>query len=144
MTAAYDTDFAAWADEQAELLRRRASNELDWENLVEEIESLGRSQRHEVYSRLMRICEHLLKLAYQQRIDPPKSWMATITEQRAELERLFEDSPSLRPYAAAQLAKAYTNGRKFAAHYTTELPAECPWTIEQVLDPEFWPQPRSD
>lgn len=144
MTAAYDTDFAAWADEQAELLRRRASNELDWENLVEEIESLGRSQRHEVYSRLMRICEPLLKLAYQQRIDPPKSWMATITEQRAELERLFEDSPSLRPYAAAQLAKAYASGRKLAAHYTTELPIECPWTIEQVLGPEFWPPPRSD
>src|SRR5689334_1934812 len=57
----YDTDVAAWSEQQAKALRRRAANEIDWDNVAEEIESLSRSDKREICSRLAVICEHLLK-----------------------------------------------------------------------------------
>jgi hypothetical protein len=149
----YETDFVAWADQQAALLRRRASGEIvndgfDWEHLAEEIEGVARNDRHQVVSRMATICQHLLKMAHQpeKQIDS-NSWASTIIEQRSRLELLLEDSPSLQPYAAASLGRAYSVGRRVAARGTgiTTFPAECPWTVEQVIDPDFWPddQPAS-
>jgi hypothetical protein len=136
----YDTDFVAWIDEQAAQLRARATNALDWDNLAEEIESMGRSQRQEVRSRLKRICQHLLKWQYQ-RDGRSRSWQTTIEMQRDDLEEVLLDSPSLRFYAATQLTKVYKAGRKVAVNETgiESLPEVCPWTIEQIIDPEFWP-----
>lgn len=133
----YKTDFMAWAEEQADALRRRSVNELDWENLVEEIESLGINQKHEVTSRLMRICEHLLKLAYLSDPYSENNWKNTVIEQRFQLEDRITSSPSLRPYAISQLDKAYRRGCKQVSH--PNLPTTCTWTIEQILDEDFWP-----
>ena len=144
----YDTDFVLWADEQAGLLRRRAGGEMvndgfDWEHLAEEIEGVARNDRHEVVSRMATICQHLLKIAHQpeKQIDS-NSWASTVIEQRSRVELLLEDSPTLVPYAAARLARAYSVGRRMAARETgiVTLPVECPWMIEQVLDPDFWPE----
>jgi hypothetical protein len=136
----YDTDIAAWAEEQAALLRQRASNALDWEHLAEEIEGVSASQKGEVRSRLALICQHLLKWQYQPE-HRSRSWRSTIRTQRDDLDDVLQGSPSLRPYAAAALAKAFSRGREKAEDETgvLRLPAECPWTIEQVLDREFWP-----
>lgn len=140
MSTKYDADFAAWAVEQAAHLRARAANALDWDNLAEEIESMGRSERREIYARLKLICQHLLKWEHQ-RSERSRSWRATIRTQRDDLERVLLDSPSLRAYAAAELARAYAAGQKAAIDETgvESLPAVCPWTIEQVTNPEFWP-----
>ena len=98
----YYTDVAAWAEQQARLLRRRASGELandaglDWENLAEEIEGVAASQKREVRNRLKVICQHLLKWRHSKRQPPPRSWRLTLDEQRYQLEDLFKDSPSLR------------------------------------------------
>ena len=54
----YDTDLYEWTKEQADALRRRAANELDWDNLAEEIESLGNSERREIRSRLKNLLVH--------------------------------------------------------------------------------------
>jgi hypothetical protein len=137
---AYSADIAAWAAEQAALLRARASNELDFDNLAEEIEALGASQRREVYSRLRRICQHLLKWKYQPEYQCP-SWRATIRTQRRDLERVLKDNPSLRPYAAVELANAYERGREDAEYETglLHLPADCPWSVDQVLDLNYLP-----
>ncbi len=136
----YDTDLAAWAIEQAAMLRQRSVNSLDWDNLAEEIEAVGISQKKEVYSRLWRICQHLLKWQFQ----PDRQcrgWRATIRTQRRDIEDVLQDNPSLRPYAATQLERAYQRGREDAEEETglLHLPAICPWTIEQVLDLEFLP-----
>jgi hypothetical protein len=96
----YDKDFFAWSKQQAEALRsaaRTGSNqELDWENLAEEIESLGKSDRRELASRISTIIEHLVKLGHSPAHDPRVGWRQTIHRERVEIERILEDSPSLR------------------------------------------------
>ena len=97
----YDTDILTWSERQATLLRRRAAGELvndadiDWPNVAEEIESVGRSERRELRNRMARLQQHLLKWRYQPE-HRSRSWRTTITTQRREIEALLADSPSLR------------------------------------------------
>lgn len=96
----YEEDFVRWTEQQSSALREAAgvgaNLPLDWENLAEEIESLGRSQRSELRSRLAVILEHLIKLEHSPAIDPRAGWMETISRERLNVEHLLEDSPSLR------------------------------------------------
>jgi hypothetical protein len=96
----YDEDFVAWTEEQAEGLRaaaRAGSNlQLDWENLAEEIESLGRSDRRELHSQIYRIIRHLAKLQFSPASDPRRGWRETIGDGRKEVELVLADSPSLK------------------------------------------------
>jgi hypothetical protein len=138
----YEQDFHRWLEDQAAKLRGRSHNELDWENLAEEIESVGRSQKREVRSRLERLIQHLLKW----QVKPGRrseSWRITISEQRTFIEGLLKDSPSLRKFPAEILADAYGAGRQEAIDETGMLasafPTECPYSLEQVLDRRFLP-----
>src|SRR6266436_557631 len=96
----YEEDFVRWTEEQSSALREAArfgtNLPLDWENLAEEVESLGRSQRHELRSRIAVILEHLLKLEHSPATDPRRGWMETIARERLEIEIQLDDSPSLR------------------------------------------------
>jgi hypothetical protein len=94
----YDQDFVLWTKQQATALRRsKGSNlPLDWENLAEEVESLGISQRTRLNSQIRRILHHLFKLEVSPRADPRAGWRATIRDARAEIQDLLEASPSLR------------------------------------------------
>ncbi len=144
----YDTDFLQWTERQAALLRRRAAGELandaglDWTNLAEEIESVGASQKREVRSRLMLICQHLLKWRYQPEYRS-RSWEATLYVQRRDLLTLFEDSPSLRVFAEQVLPSAFANGREAAERETGLLRMSddvCPWVLDQVMSFDFLPE----
>jgi hypothetical protein len=144
MPSEYDTDVALWAENQARALRAAARSgtnlPIDWENVAEEIEGVAASQKREVRSRLRRICQHLLKWHLQPDHQSP-SWQNTIVEQRRQLQDLFEDSPSLRQFAENALPAAYNNGREDAELETRlqHLPNQCPWTFEQVVAHDFWP-----
>ena len=96
----YEEDFIRWTEQQSRALREAAvvgtNSPLDWENLAEEIESLGRSQRHELRSRIAVIIEHLLKLEHSPAADPRRGWIDTIGRERLNIEDLLQDSPSLR------------------------------------------------
>jgi hypothetical protein len=136
----YDIDVNEWTKEQADALRRRAPNELDWDNLAEEIESLGISNRHQIKSRLEILILHLLKWKYQPEWQCG-SWRGSIREARHRLEDLISESPSLHALPADYLPKAYARAR-VKAHDETglyRLPEACPWTIEQILDADFLP-----
>jgi hypothetical protein len=96
----YEEDTAAWSEQQAAALRaagRGGSNHaLDWENLAEEIESLGKSLRLGLRSQIARIIQHTVKLEHSPAIDPRNGWRRTIGQARIEIDRILEDSPSLR------------------------------------------------
>jgi uncharacterized protein DUF29 len=141
----YDSDTARWAEEQAKALRSRSANALDWDNLAEEIESLARSDRREIRNRLAIICQHLLKWEFQP-ARRSNSWRSSVREARRQIAGLVEESPTLAPYPATQLAAAYAHGREDAAEETgmLHLPADCPWSVEEVLDRAFWPGPPWD
>ena len=141
-TATYKTDFYAWTRQQAALLQAEALEELDLPNLAEEIEAMGRSQKHRLENRLRVLLMHLLKLAHQANY-PTNSWLRTIREQRRRIELLLRDSPSLYMELADSLAYAYPRARKDAS-LETELaigtfPDDCPWTIDQILDLDWLP-----
>ena len=143
----YDEDFLLWSKEQAAALRAAAkggsNRALDWENLAGEIEDLGKSNRRELYSRLLVVLEHLLKLQYSPAANPRGGWKATIVRERASIEALLDDSPSLggelaelvnkaRPQAARSVAYSLSRRREPAAKL-----APPDYSVEQILGDWF-------
>jgi hypothetical protein len=144
MSDLYDTDVAAWAEQQAGALRRRAANEIDWDNVAEEIADVAASQKREIRRRLRVICEHLLKWRHhrQRRWWAGHGWRKTLTEQRRRLQDLFEDSPSLRRFASAAMQPAFANARQDVEQHVGSLALSddvCPWSLEQILSIDFPP-----
>ena len=139
---AYDLDFHAWAFEQAEALRRRSANEIDWENLAEEILSLGKQQRWELYNRLVVLLTHLLKWEFQAD-RRGRSWTAAIVIQRRDIARLLADNPSLRAAEDETFGESYLTARQKASGETDldveTFPQGAPFTLAQALDPAWLP-----
>jgi hypothetical protein len=94
----YDRDFYLWIQTTTQLLKERRWENIDWENLIEEIESMGRSERKKLKNRLIVTIEHLLKLMYWQaeKTYNARGWRSTIVEQRRQINLSLEDSPSLK------------------------------------------------
>jgi hypothetical protein len=138
----YEDDFVLWSERQADALRRRAANEIDWSNVAEEIEDLSNRERARVYGALRTMLVHLLKWRFQS-ATRSNAWRAAVVKARVRIAKLLRDSPTLRPYPAAVAAEAYADALPIAEAETglSDMPQACPWTIEQVLDPEFWPEP---
>lgn len=147
----YDTDFLAWTEEQARLLREaareRINTPIDWENVAEEIESMGRSELRAVESALVRVIEHLLKLEYSPAADPRGDWKVSVLEHRDRVARDLSASPSLR--GRIDIADIYKSGRKIAALglerdglRLSDLPPDCPYSLNQLLDEDWWPLNR--
>lgn len=140
------TDFAAWSVEQGVLLRRVAdgepiNEEVDWGNVIEEIEGLGRAQKNELATRVRAVLEHLRRLTASPANDPNPGWRTTIARSRAEIEALLEDSPSLRPLLDEIIATELPRARKIAATALAEhreqptVPLDqVSFTKDQVLD----------
>jgi hypothetical protein len=138
----YDTDFFAWTQEQARLLRAGKLAEIDLVNVAEEVRSLGSSEKREIRNRLTILIAHLLKWKYQPGVRSP-SWQRAVREQRDSISELIADSPSLRSYPRSVAHKRYDAARLAASAETgidfTLFPEDCPFTAEQILDPDFLP-----
>lgn len=141
-TTEYERDFHAWALENAALLRQRQFMEVDVENIAEELDSMGRSERHELVNRLAVLLAHLLKWRFQPE-RRGKSWRATIQEQRLRIHEHLAESPSLRHHLESSYLKAYRYAVLRVTQETpleeTALPVICPFTWEQMLDEGYWP-----
>jgi hypothetical protein len=141
----YEEDFPLWAERQGALLRARRFEELDLDNLIEEVEALARQDRREVESRAELILIHLLKLAYSPAPEPRRGWVRTLLTQRRALDRML--TATLRKHLQEQLTELYGQARRMAAvEMETDaiepevLPAECPYSIDEVLEAEWLPQ----
>ncbi|MCW5312314.1 DUF29 family protein [Nostoc sp. KVJ3] len=138
----YETDFYAWTQEQATLLRNEQWSQIDLQNLIEEIQSLGKQQRQELRNRLSILIGHLLKWQYQSQ-RRSRSWLATLRIQRLDIAELLEDNPSLKPYLEEALRKAYLKGVELAVGETDlpkrTFPVECPYSLSEIVDSDFYP-----
>jgi hypothetical protein len=141
-TPDYDIDFYAWTQAQAAALRDHKWDTLDVENLAEEIESLGRSERFAIESHLQNLLTHLLKWRYDPATEPRRGWRITI--RNARLDIVKRALGHLQNYPAQYLATAYRHAREDAADETdlplTTFPETCPWSVAQVLAADFWPE----
>ena len=139
----YETDFYAWTVETANHLRSKKLNELDIDHLLEEIEDMGISQKRALQSRLEILLMHLLKWQYQPDYINKSSWKGTIREQRTRISILFENMPSLKNKTQEQAKLVYRLAVMRAAKEIglneDKLPTELPYTIEQILDDNFYP-----
>ena len=139
----YEDDFAAWAFEQAELLRQKRFTEVDLPNIVEELESVGKEQRHALELSYRLVISRLLKWQFQPQLRS-RSWTQTIDRERANIERREEDNPSLAADAKRIVDRMYRYAVREAARDTdlpkSTFPAECPYSLEQLRDPDWMPE----
>ncbi|MYZ49791.1 DUF29 domain-containing protein [Propylenella binzhouense] len=138
--APYEFDFPRWAEQQARALRARNPAEIDWDNVAEEIESLGRNDRRAIAARLEVLIAHLLKCLVQPE-RRTRSWDLTIQEQRKRIALLIERSPSLADFPARQFEEAYREAVRLASRDTglaeKAFPAAAPFSADQALSPDF-------
>jgi hypothetical protein len=139
----YDRDFHAWAMDQADKLKTGRLSELDIQHLIEEMESMGATERRETINRLAVLLAHLLKWKYQPE-RRGKSWRLTIESQRMEVEEILSMNPSLRPRLAEFFEQAYVRAVVKAAKETRfdkrDFPEAPPFTVAEALDVDFWPE----
>ena len=139
----YERDFFAWAQEQAALLRSGDWAKADVEHIAQEIESMGKAEKRELISRLAVLLLHLLKWRFQPALRGT-SWRLSIEQQRLKIADHIDDNPSLKPLLPTALASAYRDARLEASAETglavATFPDGCPWSAEQTLDAEFWPE----
>ena len=142
MTNLYSTDFNLWTEQTIAALKSGDLQALDLDNLIEEIEAMTRSDKREIFNRLKVLITHLLKCQYQPQ-KKTNSWIKTINEQRDQIELVLADSPSLRPYLTSKLGEIYKKAKRDAVTETKltpeTFPTDCPFTEEQILDSEYFP-----
>jgi len=139
----YETDFYGWTQHQANALRAGNLAKLDLDNLIEEVESMGKSEKRELASRLEVLLTHLLKWKFQAE-KRSVSWELTIEEQRKRIARHLQENPSLKSLTPETCTETYDYA-VLAATKETKLhrsvfPKQCPWTFEQAMDNDFWPE----
>jgi hypothetical protein len=145
----YDEDFYAWTQHQAEVLRSMPcdDNRFDRDHVAEEIEDLGKSERHAVESQIIRVLEHFLKLAHSPADRPRYGWVGSIAEARRVLRQKM--TATLRRHGEHEFAELYDDAREAARLSLLEhgedaaaaaLPKVCPYTLNQILDRSWYPE----
>jgi len=141
----YDEDVILWSEQQARLLRAGRFAELDIEHLADEIEDVGKTEKREFASRMAVLLAHLLKWSRQPRMRT-RNWRLTIAVQRKRIALAIKVTPSLKAvmrdpdWREDMWLDALAQASKDAGLAVEDLPAACPWTMDEAADPEFWPE----
>ena len=148
----YDRDLQRWIEQTIQQLREREFGSLDVEHLIEELVDLGKAEKNALKSNLTILLAHLLKLRVQHDVpDMMKgSWFSSVLEHRQRVLNNLADTPSLKNFLVEAVEKAYPDSRKLAikegklAKFGVRVPEEseypmvCPFSIEQILDEDFY------
>ena len=141
----YETDYLKWIETTVEKLRVRDYANVDWENLTEEIEDMGQSERRSLKSNLIVVLTHLLKWQYQPEFRSG-SWRGSIVKHRRRIREALKESPSLKPYLEEVFAGCYADAVEQASAETglkfETFPQSYPYTSTEVLDRNFLPEDR--
>lgn len=149
----YERDFDAWIQQHIALLKQGRVNEIDVEHLIEELEDMGKSNLRELESRFIILIAHLLKwqfqfkqLSKQWKKYKGSSWQQTIIEQRLQIRKQLKNVPSLKTRIQNAVIESYPYASELAMKETrlpvSTFPENCPYTIEQLLDENFYPEPQ--
>lgn len=144
MSTLYQQDYNLWIEKTIKLIQEKNFNAVDWENLTEELDSLGKSDKRELRNRLIVLLEHLLKLAYWnlERENNQRGWRTTIREQRRQIKVLLDDSLSLQPFIEDIFAECYLIAREEIIEKTglssSVFPMESPFSAEDTLNPDYF------
>jgi hypothetical protein len=138
----YDQDFALWIEKTVKQLKSGDLSQVDLENLIEEVESLGKSQRKAVDNFLTRLLEHLLKRCYVVLPDCYRGWEIEIRNFRKELKKEFKYSPSLQRFMIEILEECYREALEAVKedYPDSNFPDVCPFAedIDGLLNHKFW------
>ena len=139
----YDLDFFRWTQRNAKLLKKGCFSQADIEHIAEEIADMGKSDRREVESFLMRLIMHLLKWQFQP-AQRSTRWVASIGDSRVQLRLIFKQSPSLKKFAMKSFVEVYLYARSQASRETglpfKAFPVKCPYTFDQLMNDDFLPE----
>ena len=137
----YDQDFALWVEENISLLKAKNYDAVDWDNLIEEVEGLTRSDKRELENRLTTLFEHALKRRYVPLSDCYRGWEVTLTRTQKQLRRVLKDSPSLRNYLISIIEDSYQEALvDVRGEYKQNFPDRLPFSkdVDQLLSEKFW------
>ena len=139
----YEKDFFAWSNEQASLLRAGKLAQADITHIAEEIESMGKTEKRELISRLRVLLLNLLKWKHQP-MHRTASWQNSIRTQRLDISDHLDDNPSLKSQMDDVMKRAYRGARLEASAQTglpeRTFPAKCPWDFAEIMKAGFWPE----
>jgi Domain of unknown function DUF29 len=138
----YEQDFYLWIQTTADLLKQKDFTQLDLDNLIEEIELMGRSEKWALRSHLEILFMNLLKYQFQVGWRS-ESWKYTVSTHRREVQKDLKENPSLKPYFYEILDESYESARNLALIETgmglSTFPETLSFTPAQILDPDFFP-----
>lgn len=135
----YDRDFNLWLEETVTALKTRNMAALDWDNLIEEIEDMGRSQKNTLESYLQRLIEHLLKLRYwtQEKERCNRGWRSEVVNFRNRIKRILKKNPSLKNYLVEQYPEIYQDAIATMSQQF-DIPVEKMTEVEKVLQDDYF------
>jgi hypothetical protein len=142
----YESDYYGWIQQNVRAIREGRLNEVDWLNVAEELEDIGKSERRAVRSQMGRLIEHLLKWSYQPKLRQRSqhSWRSAIKHARRSVGELLGENPSLKAQLAELLTAAYQDAVAQVVGETNlperTFPEICPWTFDQMIAEDFWPE----
>ncbi|MCX5964339.1 MAG: DUF29 domain-containing protein [Cyanobacteria bacterium] len=134
----YATDFYTWVHQQSELLYQKRFDQLDLSNLIEELTDLGNRHYDQLESQLIQLVAHLLKWKVQH-WRRSNSWRATIRVQRTSIDKLLRRNPGLKSRLNEALLESWSEARDLAIA-ETDFPDLCPFKLEEIMNPDFWPE----
>jgi hypothetical protein len=144
MSDLYETDVYTWSIQQADALRRRSASEVDWDNVAEEIESVGKAQARELARRYAVLLGRLLRWRFEPQ-GRSRAWEAAVTTERRMIVQHLEEAPSLKGRRDALFGQSYGIARLDASGKAdlplTTFPETNPFTLAQAMDEAFWPEP---
>lgn len=143
----YDRDFYLWILDTAERLKKRDFDHLDLNHLIDEVESLGRSEKREILNRAEILLQHLLKRCYLPQPENYRGWELIVREQRRQLQRNLRDSPSLSQVLLENLPELLQEAAETVQleYPDFRIPGQLPveLTLSALLSESFWSDPSS-